>query len=122
VQSHETTAVVLTDTPGVIRYWSLGATVLFGLSDAVGETLDVIVPAEFRDRHWAAFHRAMQTGESRISGGRLNIPVLCGDGEVRSFPGTFTVLWDGHGRPIGATAAWSERQGDEPPFSPIASE
>jgi hypothetical protein len=32
----------------------------------------------------------------------MNIPVRCADGEERSFPGTFTVLWDGHRRPIGA--------------------
>jgi PAS domain-containing protein len=121
VEPQESTAVVLVDTSGVIRYWSPGATTLFGVPARVGETLDAIVPAEFRERHWAGFHRAMETGESRISGGRLNLPVLCGDGEVRSFPGTFTVLWDGHGRPIGATAAWSQRRGDETPFTPIES-
>jgi len=121
VDADESTAVVLVDTFGVIRYWSSGATALFGVSDPVGETLDVIVPADLRERHWAGFHRAMKTGESPISGGRLNLPVQCGDGVVRSFPGTFTVLWDGHGRPIGATAAWSQRRGDETPFSPIES-
>jgi PAS domain S-box-containing protein len=119
VKGDESAAVVLVDTSGVIRYWSPAATALFGVIDPIGETLDVIVPAEFRERHWASFHRAMATGESTISGGRINIPVLCGDGEVRSFPGTFTVLWDGHGRPVGATAAWSKRRGDEIPFSPI---
>ncbi len=121
MEPHESTAVVLVDTSGVIRYWSPGATTLFGVTDPVGETLDAIVPPEFRERHWAGFHRAMKTGESPISGGRLNLPVQCGDGEVRSFPGTFTVLWDGHGQPIGATAAWSQRRGDETPFTPIES-
>jgi len=111
--------VVVVDTAGVIRYWSAGATALFGLAEPVGETLDVIVPDAFRERHWAGFHRAMSTGESPISGGRINIPVRCGDDEVRAFPGTFTVLWDGHGRPAGAVGIWSERRGDEAPFSPI---
>jgi len=119
VEAHESTAVVVADTSGVIRYWSAGATALFGTPEAVGETLDAIVPTAFRDDHWAGFRRAMSTGESPISGGRFNIPVQCGDGEVRAFPGTFTVLWDGHGRPIGAVGIWSERRGDETPFSPI---
>jgi hypothetical protein len=44
---------------------------------------------------------------------------LAADGEERSFPGTFTVLWDGHRRPIGAIGIWSERRGDEEPFSSI---
>jgi len=119
VDTNDSPAVVLVDTSGVIRYWSPGATELFGVSDAVGETLDIIVPPEFREHHWAGFRRAMETGQSPSSGGRLNIPVHCADGEVRAFPGSFTVLWDGHGRPVGAAAAWSQRRGDETPFSPV---
>ena len=119
MSSHDSTAIVLVDTSGTIRYWSQGATGLFGHLDPVGQTLDVIVPEEFRERHWTGFHRAMTTGESPISGGRLNIPVRCADGDVRSFPGTFSVLWDGHGRPIGALGAWSARRGDEQPFSAV---
>jgi len=49
----ETTAVVLVDTSGTIRYWSAGATALFGHAEPVGQTLDVIVPPEFQERHWA---------------------------------------------------------------------
>ena len=120
MNSHDSTAVVLVDVSGTIRYWSAGATTLFGHSESVGETLDVIVPPEFRERHWAGFHQAMTTGESPISGGRFNIPVRCADGEVRSFPGTFTVVWDAHGRPTGAIAVWTERRGDEVAFSPIS--
>ena len=119
VETHDSTAVIVVDTSGIIRYWSPGATALFGHRDPTGRSLDVIVPDEFRDRHWAGFHRAMTTGESRISGGRLNIPVCCADGEVRSFPGTFSILTDGHGRPVGACGAWSQRRGDEQPFTPI---
>jgi PAS domain S-box-containing protein len=119
MDAHDSTAVVMVDTVGVIRYWSAGASALFGHPDSVGQTLDVIVPAEFRDRHWEGFHRAMASGESPVSGGRLNIPVRCHDGTVRSFPGTFTVLWDGHGRPIGALGSWTERRGDEQPFTAI---
>jgi hypothetical protein len=119
VERHESTAVVLVDTTGTIRHWSEGATVLFGHIDPVGKMLDVIVPEAFRERHWNGFHRAMATGESPISGGCMNIPVRCADGEERSFPGTFTVLWDGHRRPIGAIGVWSQRRGDEEPFSSI---
>lgn len=113
-------AVVLVDPTGTIEYWSTGATRLFGHDNAVGRTLDLIVPDEFRERHWSGFHRAMSTGESPISGGRLNIPIGCADGEVRSFPSTFSLLWDGHGRPVGAIGIWSDRRGDEQPFSPIS--
>lgn len=115
----ESSAVVVADSSGVIRYWSPGAATLFGHHDLVGETLDRVVPEDFRGKHWAGFRRAMSTGESPISGGRLNIPVLCADGRTRAFPGTFSVLWDGHGHAVGAVAVWSERRGDEVPFSPV---
>lgn len=119
METHESTAIVVVDPTGTIRHWSPGATALFGHADPVGQTLDVIVPPELRERHWEGFRRAIATGESPISGGRINIPVRCADGEVRSFPGTFSVLRDGHGRPVGAYAVWSERRGDEQPFTPI---
>ncbi len=116
---HEATAVMLVDTSGTIRYWSAGAAALFGHEAPVGETLDVIVPPNYRKGHWAGFHRAIKTGVPPIFG-ESNIPVLCKDGEVRSFPGSFTVVWDGHRRAIGAVGVFSERRGDETPFSPIA--
>jgi PAS domain S-box-containing protein len=48
-------AIVVADTDGVIVHWNAGAERLFGHSpeDAVGQSLDLIVPDEFRDRHWA---------------------------------------------------------------------
>ena len=116
---HATTAVLLVDTTGTIRYWSEGASALFGHVGAVGQTLDVIVPDEYREQHWAGFRRAMATGEAAASGSRSNIPVRCADNVVRSFPGTFSILSDGHGRPVGAIGMWSERRGDELPFTPI---
>jgi PAS domain S-box-containing protein len=81
-------ALVVADRAGVIRLWNESATMMFGyaVNDAVGSTLDLIVPAEFRARHWAGFHRAFQEGisdEPRIG----PLPVLCADGEVRSFLG-----------------------------------
>ncbi|MCX4091967.1 PAS domain-containing protein [Nocardia sp. alder85J] len=119
MESHESIAVVLVDTTGTIRYWSAGATTLFGHPDAVGQTLDVIVPDEFRAQHWSGFRKAMETGEAASSGGRFNIPIRCADGRARSFPGTFSLLCDGHGRAIGGVGTWSQRTGDEEPFTPI---
>jgi hypothetical protein len=44
---------------------------------------------------------------------------LAAEVEVHSFPGTFSMLCDGHGRSVGAVAMWSERRGNEAPFTPI---
>jgi hypothetical protein len=54
VETSDSPAVVVVDTSGVIRYWSAGATALFGIEESVGETLDVIVPDAFRHAIGAA--------------------------------------------------------------------
>jgi PAS domain S-box-containing protein len=50
-------AVVATDGEGTIRLWNSAAERLFGFSSAqaIGETLDLIVPERFRERHWAGY-------------------------------------------------------------------
>ena len=111
----DTHAVVFADADGVIHYWSNGATRLLGHSaaDTIGRSLDVMIPPPFRDKHWAAFRHAMGTGQAKNSGGRTNIPVLCADGDVRPFPGTFVFLTDAHGVGVGAIAILGEPVGGE---------
>ena len=88
------TAIVIADTAGVIHFWSKGAEDSFGHSPAkaVGHTLDLIVPAEFREAHWAGFRRAIASGRADAEG-QLNLfPVLCANDEIRNTSGKLTVL------------------------------
>ena len=103
-------AVLVVDTEGVIRFWSDGATRLFGhdRSAAVGHTLDVVVPAEFRERHWSGFHRAVEAQISYIDGLAAVLPVLCRDGTVRKFAGRLSLIRDPRERVVGAMATYSE--------------
>ena len=57
-------AIIFADCAGVIRLWNQGAEALFGHSaeEAVGHTLDLIVPKPYRTAHWAGFSRAVQQG------------------------------------------------------------
>ena len=52
-------ALVYTDAEGIIRVWNRGAVRIFGFSeaDAVGQSLDIIIPAGLRERHWQGFRR-----------------------------------------------------------------
>jgi PAS domain S-box-containing protein len=104
--SADPTALVVTDAEGVIRYWSNGAQALTGhaAADAMGQSLDLIVPPDYRDRHWAGFHAAMASGNANSEGRSANIPVLCADGTVRRWPGRFTLIRDARGRAVGAAA------------------
>jgi len=101
--------VLVVDTDGVIQSWSRGAEQLLGHAEAAarGQTLDLIVPEEYRERHWAGFRRAMATGTSMIDGAAAILPVMCGDGCVRPFAGRLLLLRDPAGRVAGAMALYT---------------
>jgi PAS domain S-box-containing protein len=76
-------AVFLLDTDGVIRLWNPGAEELFGhpASAVEGRTVDAVLPERFRDRHWAGWRRAMETGETKYGRRQvLKTPVVRADG------------------------------------------
>ncbi|GMG84039.1 PAS domain S-box protein [Paralimibaculum aggregatum] len=76
-------AVVVSDAGGVIRFWNAGAERIFGFTpgEATGRSLDIIIPDRQRARHWSAFARTMETGESRYGAGDLlSVPALRKDG------------------------------------------
>jgi PAS domain S-box-containing protein len=62
--AHAPDAILFVDCTGVIRLWNWRAETLFGYSaeEAVGHTLDLIVPEPMRAAHWAGFSRAVQQG------------------------------------------------------------
>jgi PAS domain S-box-containing protein len=96
-------AVVVADRAGVIQLWSRGAERLFGhpAHEAVGQTLDFIVPEAYREAHWNGFHRAMETGVAGAEGQPTELPVNCRGG-IATLPGTFRRLRDASQSVIGA--------------------
>ena len=63
-------AIIFADTHGVIQIWNQAAAVTFGFeaTEAVGQSLDLIIPKHLRVAHWAGFHRAMESGKTRLAG------------------------------------------------------
>jgi PAS domain S-box-containing protein len=114
-------AVVMTDPNGIIRHWSTGAQQLFGHTpaEAIGRSLDLIVPPEFREKHWAGLHHAAATGEMKLDRAATNVPVLCSDGTTRPFPGRFVFLQGARGDVVGFAGLFSERAGEEEAFGPV---
>jgi PAS domain S-box-containing protein len=85
--------IVYADSEGVIRFWNTGAARIFGFSEdeAVGQSLDLIIPQNLRERHWSGFDTTMRTGESRYGAGdTLAVPALRKDGARISVE--FTIL------------------------------
>ncbi len=63
-------AVIYADAAGTIRLWNGAAAALFGYSaaEAVGRSLDLIIPEHLQARHWQAFGAAMSSGVMRLQG------------------------------------------------------
>jgi PAS domain S-box-containing protein len=87
-------AVVIADPEGVILLWNDAAVTLFGWTaeEAIGETLDLIIPERLRARHWDGYHRVMETGHTEYGTRLLEVPALHRDGHTFSIAFTVTLL------------------------------
>ena len=100
-------AIVATDRAGIITFWNPGATRIFGFasSEAVGQSLDIIIPENLRKRHWDGFHQTMATGTSRYGDGELlSVPGLTKAGRRISVEFTIAILRDEQQAPAGTVA------------------
>ncbi len=100
-------AIIHADSEGVIRFWNPGAERLFGFTaeEALGHSLDIIIPEPQRARHWAGYRKVMETGESRYGhGDLLAVPGLRKDGSRISIEFTIVPVHGEDGRMVGMTA------------------
>jgi PAS domain S-box-containing protein len=103
----ESDAVIATDRAGMVNFWNPGATRIFGFTadEAIGQSLDLIIPPNLRARHWDGFNRVMATGESHYGhGDLLSVPAQTKSGQRISVEFTIAMLKDGDGRPAGTVA------------------
>lgn len=75
-------AIVFADREGIIRVWNAGAEAMFGYgaAEAVGRTLDLIIPEKMRERHWEGYRQVMETGVTKYGKEMLAVPGLRKDG------------------------------------------
>ncbi|HEU4382290.1 MAG TPA: PAS domain S-box protein [Anaeromyxobacteraceae bacterium] len=100
-------AVLYASSDGRIRYWNGGAEAIFGWSaaEAVGQSMDLIVPERLRSRHWAGWEKSMATGVTRYSGrDLLAVPAQRKDGTPLSIEFTIQLIRDEGGALVGAAA------------------
>jgi PAS domain S-box-containing protein len=112
-------AIVATDRDGTIRFWNPAAEAMFGYAsaDAIGQSLDIIVPEKLRERHWDGYRRVMATGETEYGDRTLSVPAIRADGSRISVEFTVTLLRGEDGGVAGiaavmrdVTAQWEERR------------
>jgi PAS domain S-box-containing protein len=97
-------AIMASDVDGKILFWNPGATRIFGFdaTEALGQSLDLIIPEKLRARHWQGYHHVMETGQSRYSeGDLLSVPALTKDGRRISVEFTIMMLRNDQGTLIG---------------------
>jgi PAS domain S-box-containing protein len=100
-------AIIAADKDGVVRFWNPGAERIFGYTseDAVGQSLDIIIPERLRKRHWDGYQQVMEGGESRYGHGDiLAVPGIRKDGAGISVEFTIVPLTDKAGRLNGVAA------------------
>ncbi len=98
--------IIFADREGVIRLWNAGARAVFGYEpeEALGQTLDLIVPERLRERHWEGFNRVMATGVTRYGRELLAVPAIGKDGGRISVEFSVVMLRDAGGKPLGVAA------------------
>ncbi len=76
-------AIIVADAEGVIRLWNRGAERIFGFAEdeALGKSLDIVIPDNLRSRHWEGFSATMRSGSRAMAPARcLAVPALRKDG------------------------------------------
>ena len=107
VLSTHSDAIIASDSEGIIRFWNPGAERIFGYAadEAMGQSLNLIIPERLRQRHWDAFRQTMQTGHSRYGEADvLSGPALRKDSTPLSVEFTIQPLRDDSGVMTGMVA------------------
>jgi PAS domain S-box-containing protein len=87
-------AIVISDAKGKITLWNAAAERMFGFTreDALGQSLDLIIPERLRARHWDGYHKTMETGQTRYGNDVLRVPAVHKDGRALSIAFTVSLL------------------------------
>jgi PAS domain S-box-containing protein len=99
-------AIIVADREGLIRLWNTGAEAMFGYprEEALGQSLDLIIPERLRGRHWEGYRKVMETGVTRYGRELLAVPGRRKDGTRVSLEFTIVLLRDEAGTPMGTAA------------------
>jgi PAS domain S-box-containing protein len=105
--SNASDAIIYADADGLVRFWNHGAERMFGFSqsDALGKSLDIIIPEQLRKRHWDGYARTMRTGVTRYGAGDvLAVPAIRKDDLRISVEFTILPFTNRDGQVIGIAA------------------
>lgn len=87
-------AIIVCDAGGAITVWNPAAERMFGFSpaEALGQSLDLIIPERQRQRHWDGYQKTMESGQTKYGHDVLRVPALHKDGRPLSIAFTVAML------------------------------
>ncbi|WP_448207009.1 PAS domain-containing protein [Azospirillum sp. sgz302134] len=112
-------AIIVSDAKGAITVWNAAAERIFGFTEAeaLGQSLDLIIPERQRQRHWDGYDKTMQTGITRYGANVLRVPAVHKDGHALSIAFTVALLTGADGKVTGIaaivrdeTSRWTEER------------
>ena len=87
-------AIVASDASGAMTLWNPAAERMFGFTEqeALGQSLDLIIPQRQQQRHWDGYHKTMETGVTKYGNDVLRVPAVHKDGHTLSIAFTVALL------------------------------
>ena len=88
-------AIMVCNAEGAITLWNRAAERIFGFTEAeaLGQSLDMIIPQRQRQRHWDGYHKTIDTGITKYGADLLRVPALHKDGHTLSIAFTVSMLF-----------------------------
>jgi PAS domain S-box-containing protein len=99
-------AIIVCDARGAIALWNRSAERIFGFNEAeaLGQSLDLIIPQRQRERHWEGYHKTMATAVTKYGADVLRVPALHKDGHTLSIAFTVSMLFSDDQKVTGIVA------------------
>jgi PAS domain S-box-containing protein len=98
--------VIFADRDGIIRLWNAQAQAFFGhaAAEAIGKSLDLIIPEHLRAAHWRGYEQALATGRTRLEGKAMLTRAVHKDGRKVYVELAFNIVRGASGDILGAVA------------------
>jgi len=99
-------SIIVADAKGAIVLWNKASERIFGFTEAeaLGQSLDLIIPERQRQRHWDGYDKTMETAITRYGSSLLKVPALHKDGRTLSIAFTVSLLQSPDGKVTGIAA------------------
>jgi PAS domain S-box-containing protein len=93
-------AIMACDAAGKITLWNAASTRMFGFeeAEAMGQSLDIIIPQRQQARHWEGYHVTMASGVTKYGASVLRVPAVHKDGHTLSIAFTVSMMHSADGK------------------------